>query len=46
MFRERFQTQPRDHWLARLEEQDLLCAPVRDMREVLADPQTAAQRRW
>jgi len=40
MFRERFRTRPRDHWLARLEEQDLLCAPVRDMREVLVDPQT------
>jgi len=40
MFRERFRTQPRDHWLARLEAQDLLCAPVRDMREVLVDPQT------
>ena len=34
----------RDHWLARLEAQDLLCAPVRDMREALADPQTRAQR--
>ena len=34
----------REHWLARLEEQDLLCAPVRDMREALVDPQTAAQR--
>ena len=31
---------PREHWLARLEEQDLLCAPVRDMREALVDPQT------
>ena len=40
MFRERFRTQPRDHWLARLEARDLLCAPVRDMREVLVDPQT------
>ena len=40
MFRERFRTRPRDHWLARLEAQDLLCAPVRDMREVLVDPQT------
>jgi crotonobetainyl-CoA:carnitine CoA-transferase CaiB-like acyl-CoA transferase len=38
--RERFRTQPRDHWLQRLEQQDLLCAPVRDMREVLVDPQT------
>jgi crotonobetainyl-CoA:carnitine CoA-transferase CaiB-like acyl-CoA transferase len=40
LFRARFRTQPRDHWLARLEAQDLLCAPVRDMREVLVDPQT------
>ena len=40
MFRERFRTRPRDHWLGRLEAQDLLCAPVRDMREVLVDPQT------
>ena len=38
--RERFKTNTRDHWLQRLEEQDLLCAPVRDMREVLVDPQT------
>jgi formyl-CoA transferase len=38
--RERFRTRTRDHWLARLEAQDLLCAPVRDMREVLVDPQT------
>ena len=30
----------REHWLQRLEEQDLLCAPVRDMREALVDPQT------
>jgi crotonobetainyl-CoA:carnitine CoA-transferase CaiB-like acyl-CoA transferase len=39
-FRERFRTQSRDHWLGRLEAEDLLCAPVRDMREVLVDPQT------
>jgi formyl-CoA transferase len=39
-FRERFKTNTRDHWLKRLEDQDLLCAPVRDMREVLVDPQT------
>jgi hypothetical protein len=38
--RERFKTHTREHWLKRLEEQDLLCAPVRDMREVLVDPQT------
>ena len=40
MFRERFATNTREHWLARLEEQDLLCAPVRDLREALVDPQT------
>ena len=40
LLRARFRTQPRDHWLARLEAEDLLCAPVRDMREVLVDPQT------
>ncbi|HVO06612.1 MAG TPA: CoA transferase, partial [Burkholderiaceae bacterium] len=38
--RERFKTNTREHWLQRLEEQDLLCAPVREMREVLVDPQT------
>ena len=43
-FRERFLTGTRDHWLARLEEQDLLCAPVRDMREVLVDAQTLHNR--
>ncbi|RQS66648.1 CoA transferase [Burkholderia sp. Bp8963] len=40
IFRERFATNTRDFWLARLEEQDLLCAPVRDLREALVDPQT------
>lgn len=40
IFSERFATGTREHWLARLEEQDLLSAPVRDMREALEDPQT------
>ena len=40
MFSERFASNTRDHWLERLEEQDLLSAPVRDMREALVDPQT------
>jgi crotonobetainyl-CoA:carnitine CoA-transferase CaiB-like acyl-CoA transferase len=40
MFRERFASDTRDHWLEKLEEQDLLSAPVRDMREALVDPQT------
>jgi len=40
MFRARFATNSRAHWLGRLEAQDLLCAPVRDLREALVDPQT------
>ncbi|RZF30368.1 CoA transferase [Paraburkholderia sp. UYCP14C] len=40
IFRDRFATNTRDFWLARLDEQDLLCAPVRDLREALVDPQT------
>lgn len=40
IFRERFASGTREHWLAKLEEQDLLSAPVRDMREALVDPQT------
>jgi crotonobetainyl-CoA:carnitine CoA-transferase CaiB-like acyl-CoA transferase len=43
-FRERFKLSPRAHWLQRLEAQDLLCAPVRDLREVLVDPQTLHNR--
>lgn len=41
MFRQRFASNTRAHWLTRLEEQDLLCAPVRELREALVDPQTA-----
>ena len=44
MFRERFASNTRDHWLGRLEEQDLLSAPVRDLREALVDPQTLHNR--
>ncbi|WP_256734959.1 CoA transferase [Variovorax sp. dw_954] len=40
IFRERFASNTREYWLGRLEEQDLLSAPVRDMREALVDPQT------
>ena len=29
LFRERFKTNTTAHWIGRLEEQDLLCAPVR-----------------
>ena len=40
MFRQRFASNTRAYWLARLEQRDLLCAPVRDLREALVDPQT------
>ncbi|MGF6936168.1 crotonobetainyl-CoA:carnitine CoA-transferase CaiB-like acyl-CoA transferase [Paraburkholderia sp. UCT70] len=40
IFRDRFASGTRSFWLARLEEQDLLCAPVHDLREALVDPQT------
>jgi formyl-CoA transferase len=40
MFRERYRTNTTAYWLARLEAQDLLCAPVRTLREALVDPQT------
>ena len=39
IFRERFRTDTTAHWLARLEAQDLLCAPVRTLAEALADEQ-------
>ena len=39
--RARFCTAPTAHWLARLEAEDLLCAPVRSLEHALADPQTA-----
>jgi formyl-CoA transferase len=41
IFRERFATSSTDHWVTRLEEQDILCAPVRSLAEALADEQTA-----
>jgi formyl-CoA transferase len=41
IFRARFASNTTAHWLARLEEQDLLCAPVRSLAEALADEQTA-----
>ena len=40
MFRERFASNTTAHWLARLEQQDLLCAPVRTLAEALVDEQT------
>jgi formyl-CoA transferase len=41
LFRERFKTNTTAHWLGKLEEQDLLCAPVNTLAEALADEQTA-----
>ena len=41
LFRKNFALNTTAHWLARLEEQDLLCAPVRSLGEALSDPQTA-----
>ncbi|MEX0971281.1 MAG: CoA transferase [Paracoccaceae bacterium] len=41
LFRKTFALNTTSHWLARLEEQDLLCAPVRSLGEALDDPQTA-----
>jgi crotonobetainyl-CoA:carnitine CoA-transferase CaiB-like acyl-CoA transferase len=41
ILRKAFLTDSRAHWLEKLEEEDILCAPVRDLREALADPQTA-----
>ena len=40
LFRERYRSQTTAYWLERLEAQDLLCAPVRSLREALADAQT------
>jgi crotonobetainyl-CoA:carnitine CoA-transferase CaiB-like acyl-CoA transferase len=40
IFRERFAMNTTAHWLGKLEEQDLLCAPVRTLAEALTDDQT------
>jgi len=39
-FRAAFATNTTAHWIKRLEDVDLLCAPVLTMVEALADPQT------
>ena len=41
ILRGRIATADTAHWIARLEERDLLAAPVRSLGEALADPQTA-----
>ena len=40
IFRERFAQDSTEHWVQRLEAQDVLCAPVRTLVEALADEQT------
>jgi formyl-CoA transferase len=42
LFADRFRTESTAHWLARLEEHDVLCAQVQDLAQALADPQTVA----
>ena len=42
MFRERFASNTTEHWLARLDEQDLLCAPVLTLAEALGHEQSRA----
>ena len=44
VFRERFAEASTSHWLERLDEVDILCAPVKSLAEALADPQTAINR--
>ncbi len=40
IFRENFGKNTKQHWIGRLEEVDILCAPVRHISEVLVDEQT------
>jgi len=40
LFRKTFATNSTEYWLGRLEDQDLLCAPVRSLGDALDDPQT------
>jgi crotonobetainyl-CoA:carnitine CoA-transferase CaiB-like acyl-CoA transferase len=42
IFRERFASDTTEHWLARLDEQDLLCAPVLTLAEALGHEQAKA----
>ena len=44
ILRRRIATASTAHWITRLEERDLLCAPVRSLGEALADPQTTMNR--
>ena len=40
ILRARVATNSTAHWIARLEERDLLCAPIKRLGEALADQQT------
>ena len=44
IFREHYATNSTAHWLERLDEVDILCAPVKTMEDALEDPQTACNR--
>ena len=44
IFRGRFAGDSTAHWLERLGEVDILCAPVKTLRDALDDPQTACNR--
>lgn len=44
IFRARFAERDSAHWLKRLEEVDILCAPVRSLGEALEDEQTTVNR--
>ena len=44
IFRERFAGASTAHWLRRLDEADILCAPVKTLGDALDDPQTACNR--
>ena len=46
LFRSKLSTDTTAHWLARLEEQDLLCAPVQTLAEALASSRRATNDRW
>ena len=38
--------EPRSHWLALLEANDIPCGPINDYAQVFADPQVQARERW
>ncbi|NQW10505.1 MAG: CoA transferase [Alphaproteobacteria bacterium] len=44
VFRENYAKNTTAHWIERLEQVDILCAPVKTLEEALADPQTTVNR--